>query len=985
MTRFSSVRNLQKNFPTMKITPTLLLMTGLCMSISELHAQASQSIVIPLSDETGQGTSHAMVEACQAGDLAQVKELLAQDADNLYATNEKGFSTFMIACVAGHDELADYLLEAGLTLNERLLTGESFIGWLAATNRTDAIEYLLSKGLDIDARDKWDNTPLLRASQWGTKAMVEFLLSKGADIKAQNQNGCTCLYFSCLAGNAELLQFFADKGQDVNHAIDNGFTPIAAAAKRGHAELIPLLIKLGADPNEKGKFDAWSTPLILACISDSPHAPAVVTALIDGGADMNLGDNLYEVPLSFALKLGHYECAEILLTRGANPNGMGKGDTPPIIGACNWFNLKAIRILAAHGADLNQTRSSNGSTALHYCSSTSFEGRAEMIALLIELGADINARNEKLRTPLISAAYSPDYDSVKLLVEAGAELNHTDQLGRSALSTAIKNKDTRTATLLIEAGADVEPLFERSGSPLTEASRLGLTEVAMMLLDRGASLDIKDSYGRTALELAQLNNRVEIAALIQLAARKERSLAPIAIPKDETSRRRYTQAMLSSCEHGNIPRCQQLIASGIAANAISHVDGRQPMHAACKGGSLELIKLLLAQGAKLDCRDAAGNTPLHALCEAGHLHLLQQLAPTEEQLKLGNASGQSLLHAACRSGKLELVQHLIDKGLDDKLLDKNGLTCLMLACGSGSIDCAKLLLERGAELDAAQVNGQSALFFAAEHAHPAITRYLLDLGADPTLIDAEGRNCLMLTLSPKKINERKEDAFTTTALLIEYGADATHCDKEGKSCLQYAQESELKRCTELMEHCQKGGSLSTLYSQEKLDSLLHYIIRTDNTELAMLLLRNGAQVNSVKDMAQTPLLHSAIDGGKMNHFLMLIELGADIHQCDKHGTSTVMAAVNYGRMEMLQYLIEAGVDPNHQTYNETALMIAASATDHPSNGGILTKTLAIKMIAYLLNHGADPTIKVKKGISMLDLVTPKTHPTISDLLKMWNG
>lgn len=145
---------------------------------------------------------------------------------------------------------------------------------------------------------------------------------------------------------------------------------------------------------------------------------------------------------------------ERALSAGANMNVKNERGTPALIVAITWSygNTEIIKLLLERGADVNATEDSIGATALAFASS---DGHIEITRLLLEKGSDINAKDINGYTPLIEAAANNMIEVGRLLLEKGADINAKDLRGSTALMFASIEENVEIVRLLLQYGADM--------------------------------------------------------------------------------------------------------------------------------------------------------------------------------------------------------------------------------------------------------------------------------------------------------------------------------------------------------------------------------------------------------------------------------------------------------------------------------------------------------------------------------------------------
>ena len=177
---------------------------------------------------------------------------------------------------------------------------------------TSVVQLLLwdKPNIDIESKDtKYDQTPLLWASENGYVEVVKLLLDKEADINAANKDGWTPLHGASYYGHIEVIKLLLDKEANVNAADKDGWTPLHGASSHGHIEVVKLLLDKEADINAANK-DGW-TPLHGA--SRNGHEEVVELLLGVSKVKADSKDMWGRTPLSYATEHGHEAIVKFLL------------------------------------------------------------------------------------------------------------------------------------------------------------------------------------------------------------------------------------------------------------------------------------------------------------------------------------------------------------------------------------------------------------------------------------------------------------------------------------------------------------------------------------------------------------------------------------------------------------------------------------------------------------------------------------------------
>ncbi|CAK9102505.1 Ankyrin repeat domain-containing protein 50 [Durusdinium trenchii] len=404
--------------------------------------------------------------------------------------------------------------------------------------------------------------------------------------------------------------------------------------------------------------------------------------------------------------------------------------------------------------------------------------------LLAELPTDLPRE-----LSLVLAARQGQHHLLEALLDSQVDPNATDPHGGTALLRAVQLGITARPSIeaLLKAKADVSRASSLGETPLGEAAGQGPPELVARLLE--ANTPSADCL-RTSLEkAAQLGNRQTTRMLLSgLAAAKavpsaealigwvncgdaEMVLELLKGRTDVNQAREHdgATAVLVAASSPN-PQLIQLLCAQLAdvncsdrshrtplaaASAVggdaavgallaanAQVDGA-PLVAAALAGRTSTAKLLLESGAASNARDLAGRTPLASAAASGSLQLCQALllARADPQIRSGAGKGAPPLAIAVAAQHISLVEELLRARADVDALSERGQTPLMLAAAAGHQEMSEKLLEAGAQVNDCSEDGKTALILAAGIGSP-ICQLLLSHRADLQHRSATGISAL---------------------------------------------------------------------------------------------------------------------------------------------------------------------------------------------------------------------------------------------------
>eukprot|EP00731_Ephydatia_muelleri_P037519 Em0494g4a len=291
----------------------------------------------------------------------------------------------------------------------------------------------------------------------------------------------------------------------------NHDTALTLAAAGGHDELVELLLAHGSNIEHRDKKGC--TPLILA--ASAGHA-VTVAILLDHNADIEAqSERTKDTALSLACSGGRQEVVELLLAKGANFEHRNVSDYTPLSLAASGGYVNIIKLLLRAGADINsRTGSKLGISPLMLAA---MNGHTSTVKLLLDMGSDISAQIETNRnTALTLACFQGRHEVVNLLVERQANVEHRAKTGLTPLMEAASGGYHEVGKVLIAKGADVNaaPVPSSRDTALTIAADKGHCKFVHLLLTHAAHVDVKNKKGNSPLWLACNGGHLDVVRLL---------------------------------------------------------------------------------------------------------------------------------------------------------------------------------------------------------------------------------------------------------------------------------------------------------------------------------------------------------------------------------------------------------------------------------------------------------------------------------------
>uniref|UniRef100_UPI001EAF17B7 ankyrin-2-like n=1 Tax=Oncorhynchus gorbuscha TaxID=8017 RepID=UPI001EAF17B7 len=540
----------------------------------------------------------------------------------------------------------------------------------------------------------------------------------------------------------------------------------------------------------------------------------------------------------------------------------------------------------------------NGITPLHVASK---RGNTNMVALLLDRGAQIDAKTRDGLTPLHCAARSGHDPAIELLLERGAPILARTKNGLSPLHMSAQGDHVECVKHLLQHKAPVDDVTLDYLTALHVAAHCGHYRVTKLLLDKRANPNVRALNGFTPLHIACKKNRVKVMELLvkygaSVQAVTESGLTPIHV----------------SAFMGHLNMVLLLLQNG-ASPDICNIRGETALHMAARAGQIEVVRCLLRNGALARQTDAMARedqTPLHIASRLGKTEIVQLLLQHMAHPDASTTNGYSPLHIAAREGQLETTAVLLEAGASHSLATKKGFTPLHVSAKYGSLEVAKLLLQRKAMPDDAGKNGLTPLHVAAHYDNQQVALLLLDKGASPHATAKNG-------YTPLHIAAKKNQTSVASSLL-QYGAETTVLTKQGVTPLHLASQEGHSDMTSLL--LGKGAHVNTPTKSGL--TPLHLTAQEDRVNAAEVLAKRDANLDQQTKLGYTPLIVACHYGNvKMVNFLL--QQGASVNAKTKNGYTPLHQAAQQGHTHIINVLLQHGATPNTTTANgNTALSIA---------------------------------------------------------------
>ncbi|UTC62905.1 ankyrin repeat domain-containing protein [Treponema sp. OMZ 787] len=526
----------------------------------------------------------------------------------------------------------------------------------------------------------------------------------------------------------------------------------------------------------------------------------------------------------------------------------------------------------------------DGNSLLHIAA---IQNDTMILRFLINMDANIEAKNNMGATPLAAALNNEAYDAVKVLIEYNANIFAQDNEGEKPFYTACKNN------------------------------------VPNLILS-SQTLKQKDENHDTALHLAvkaidkQLTEQILAIETTETKYNKE-GLSPLGIAYKyndfEVSAEIASMLLLAGIQPMG-KNFSEFETASLARNySMRFGDGETLLHIFARKGYTGFLKFLIKKNIPIDVKDASSSTALHEAVYNGNVEAALLLLQAGADPNSRNSSGNTALHLVMpEASRSKLVSELIKAGANPNLKDNYGETPLHIASRVGMNDeILDLLLKAGADINERNKKGQTPLILAIERNQTQQANFLINHGADIHAEDKSGESAFI-------------HAVNIGLPMVQYVVtekNSTDRDSTGSTPLHLA--ISRKASKDIIYYLIEKKSL--INTRNKIGNApLHIAAENNYREAGEILIANNADIFNSNLNGDSPLKFAmTLRGGREDWMINSHTIGAK----DGAGNTPLHLVAEWQILPMIPYLIDKGADINARNANYETPLFNAVRADSP--------------------------------------------------------
>ncbi|XP_077977717.1 transient receptor potential cation channel subfamily A member 1 homolog [Glandiceps talaboti] len=542
----------------------------------------------------------------------------------------------------------------------------------AAKPDSSIISYLLSKHAKVNAKDKYDSTPLhFSAMRGNTAAVHELLKAKKTKLQARDKQMMTPLHVACMYKHCDVVKILLDYGADATTEDAEKRTPLHLACAVGSNDICKALLeKIEKSTNAKTKDKVHSS---IWCQKDN-RGSTVLHHAVDGGNIMCVQMTLDKVK---DLEKGSSDIIASTLSVASKHTG----------------NEDVVRLLVnnLNKGDIKNQR------AIHIAAERNHK---DIIQMLKQGGANIEIMNNNTQTALMIAAKFGCIETLEYLLEVGDVdcIKKKDVNEKTALFLTAENNRVEAAQILLRWEKD---------NPETDHVNMETCH-----LDESKE---PTNGGKTRPKAKKRQPWQRLSA--HVLGKKDDELSEETVKNPPNTTKGVSCAIL-----------QLLLTEGANYEAINFEENK-PIHLAAGRGKVEIVRELIKADrhkSLVMSQNDGMNTPLHLAALGGHAKTVELLLEEKADIIARNATMWTPLHCAASRGHTETVKLLLDKGASVDTTDKAKTTPLHQAAKNGQREIVQILLENKSDITRRDIAGNNCLDHAIDNNHEEVAMAIIE-------------------------------------------------------------------------------------------------------------------------------------------------------------------------------------------------------------------------------------------------------------------
>ncbi|XP_055595425.1 uncharacterized protein LOC129746031 [Uranotaenia lowii] len=648
--------------------------------------------------------------------------------ENIDEQDEKGNTALHVACSSNQEDEMCIALLSKYGTGSDIVNGLNLLKQTISENNLGCVKDLLKSGINVFTKNELGQTALHLAVLSNKESIVALILKHTENkqlltklINEKDNNGQTALHWAVIEEKRECVELLSKHGIDLLKTNDQRQSALHLAVQYNKLSMVEIILQQTENSDFINQVDQYgNTALHQACLwQDNENQGTSRENDSSSEYDIEYEQENYcrNISIGNESLQDQLECIRILFEHRINPAIVNNEGQTALHLAVKLNKASFLEVILQHTGTLNDLinhRDKNGKTALHYTLKEFGEefrvnrGVYACVDILHRYGADFNIGDQKGETVLHYAVRDSEISNLKIVdrfLNYRIDTLKVNSYGETALHLAIKYYNFPACKNILKHTVELPSLLNKKdgrGKTVLHYAFYKLNtyypcknfltpnHFFEALLALGANPDIRDLECKTALHMALAWSSDKVQLLLDYGAN------PALTDRDGRTSLHLALRRKSFIVKEILRRDKTLI------NQTDNY-GNTALHHACKWpfSRLEILNILLREGADPNARNQLGETSLHLAVKEKNLDALKFL-PLYSEVNpcIADNNGQTALHIAVSLEETKLVKLFLESfpepGKFINLENAKGKTALQEALTIGRQDIVDVLKKYGA-------------------------------------------------------------------------------------------------------------------------------------------------------------------------------------------------------------------------------------------------------------------------------------------------